>query len=415
MPTRSITPPTWLQPGAIAEKKRFHTTLADVWIGDVDYTEICGWIGNPRTEMHARQFQESHGREPTDDEMFATVLTDEESKESLHIRELAKSIYQSQIRVPLVLTRDKKLLDGNRRYYANLLVLREIARPTERDGFRNLPAVVLADEISPELEDAIMTEYNFKSDYRQSWPYYVKAFRVYADHNGGMTKVELKAKYDQEWRNLSKWIKAAELCDYFLEFHDHSVSSERFAYENLIIFDEMMRRYPRRFDDRSFREAIFELLLDDYDDDNHRIRGQREALHLDHIYDSREAWDALKAKRGKDSLTEAELLLKMNSIDVSIDPNPKLKRLVSAVEKLGGPASVSTADPELLSRLHELVNELPGQQSEPRSRVEKMVAWLDCMTSLQIATLDSNTLAQLREALDRVLRMAEAVVEKERR
>ena len=408
MPRIVTDQPTWMRPGATLETRRFHRREARVWVGEVEHGTIKGWIGNPRTEMHAQQFKDLNLREPTDEEMFEMVLADDDKKEGLKIKELSASIRQSGIRVPIVLTASGKLLDGNRRYYSNKLALRD-SPAGEKDRFKYVPAMVLADEEDAELEDAIITEFNFASDFREEWPYFVKAFRVYADHVRGVPNKELEEKFGEPWRLLSKWVKAAELCDRFLDHHEQSYSAKRYALKNFIQFDEMMRGYAKRFDDRDFRESVFDILLADYDDDAHRFRSSKDVLYLDDIYDCEDAWNALLSKKGKTSVTEAETLMRFGKLDSSADTTGKLKRVIGSVEKLNGSANIGSADPELLERLHTLVEGLPGESSEPRYRVEKRVSWLDGMTSLQIASLDGTTLTNLRLALERVLKMADAV------
>lgn len=406
----STTPPDWMQsnPKPTLERRRFHNIEIEVWVGEVSLDEVTGWIGNPRTEMQAEQFTAKYGRPPTDDEMYQIVLTaddDPEAKEAMRIRDLAADIYKNGVRVPLVLGSDRRLLDGNRRYYALMFLAREGA-PREKSRFMQFPAIVLPEGVSKETENAITTEFNFRPNLQEPWPYFVKAMLVHDDHvENGVEKDDLVAKYGVDWRYLSKWIQAAKLCVRFLEYHERSYTAMKFAYNNFIMFDEMMRNYPDRFKQEDFRDRVFDVLLGDYPD-NHRFRRSSDVVRLDEIWDTPESWDTLVSKRGPQALKEALTILDVANLDSSPDPNPKLRRVVKGLEKLSDAGALAAADRELLAEFHLLAEQIPGAPIKPDAKIAKMIEWLDNMTSLEMAELEPATLNNLRIALERVLEMA---------
>src|SRR5436305_2792986 len=206
------------------EEQRFHDCKLNVWAGYVDVKEIEGWQGNPRTELLREQFYETYARYPSNDEMCQLVLDDDDEKESLKIKELAENIRKNGVRMPIVLTYEGKLLDGNRRYYASMFLLKDGAAG-QRDlrDFAKLPALVLPEGTTDDVEAAILTEFNFAADMQLEWPYYIRARVVYLDYNErGLSKDRLQQKYGIPWRYLSKWIAAANLCDRFLKYHSES-------------------------------------------------------------------------------------------------------------------------------------------------------------------------------------------------
>jgi hypothetical protein len=404
--------PSWMLDEPELIRKRFHNIEIEVWAGDVPLDAITGWIGNPRTELHAEQFTNTYGRPPTNEEMYQLVLADNEPNWGLKIKELASNIYKNGVRAPIVLRSDRRLLDGNRRYYACMFLTLEGAPKAERNRFKRIPAIVLPPHTTKEVEDAIMTEFNFADDFRLLWVYYVRAMRVHEDYVGGLGKEELEIKYALPWRILYTWIRAAEHCERFLSYHEHNYLAKRFAYYNFIMFDEMTRRYKSRLDKADFRDSVFDLLLAEYPD-NHRFRAASDVIRLPEIRDNAEAWDALTSRKGPEALKDALRILEVSTFDSVADTNARFRRLVRGLEKLGDSGGLKAVDSDILDEFYIQAERVPGGPTDPATQIEKMIKWLDRMTSLQISELGRPTLSNLRKALERVLKMAEAVADEQ--
>lgn len=400
--------PSWMLGTVEMERRRFHNTEIEVFLGEVSLDAIEGWVGNPRTELHFEQFKETYGRNPTNEEMYQIVLADTDPKEGLKIRELAGNICKNGVRVPIVLNYERKLLDGNRRYYACMFNSVDGAPLEQRKRFKRLPAMVLPEGTTPEVEDAIITEFNFADDFRLPWKYYTRATKVYADHVEGISYEELENKYGWPKRILSTWIRGAELCEKFLAYKEHGFLAKHFALHNFIMFDEMMRRYKSRLDNAEFRDSVFDLLLAEYPD-NHRFRRSADVIRLPEIRDNSEAWGALTSKKGPEALKDALRILEVSTFDNVADVNLQFRRAIKGLTKLVNGGALAVADSDLLEEFHAQAERVPGSPQDPATQVEKMIEWLDAMTSLQIAELGASTLNNLRKALERVLKMAEAV------
>lgn len=399
-------------PDPVLESRRFHDQEVSVFVGDLLMDKIEGWRGNPRTELHHERFLAQFGRPPSDEEMYELVIKDDDPKEGLKIIELAGNIHKNGVRVPIVVTYGGKLLDGNRRYYACLFLSKTAKTKQERDRFKQIPAYVLATEMTSDVENAIITEFNFAPDFHKEWPYYIRAKRVLQDNvENNMDKDALVSKYGVEWRYLSKWIQAARLCERFLDHHEQSLRAKQYAYRNFIMFDEMMRNYGKRFDDANFRKSVFDVLLADYDPDNgslQRFSESSDVVRLDEIIDNPEAWEALLSRKGGQALKEA-LGIVEESNDPVPDPDKKLRSIIRGMEKLQKSGAINVADANLLSEFHQLSEQAPGAPRDPDTRVQKMIEWLDSMTARQISDLTPETIGNLRNALERVLKMAQAI------
>jgi hypothetical protein len=407
------TPPEWMEknPKPALEPRRFYDQTINVWAGDVDINEIEGWKGNPRTELLREQFYEAYAREPTNKEMCQLAVNDDDDKEGLKIKELAANIHKNGIRVPIVLTDDKRLLDGNRRYYASVFLLTEGG--AQRKGlkdFSKIPTYILPEGTTEEVEDAILTEYNFASNMQLVWPYYIRARKVYLDHDErGLNKEELQKKYGIPWRYLSKWLAAARLCEQFLQHHEETFTAKQFAYRNFIMFDEMTRNYGPKLRDAEFRQAIFDILLTGYEPESHRhhkFTKSADMLRLNEIFDNEDAWQALVSGKGEKALKEALGILEISNLGGSSDPNPALKRIVKGLDKLVKNKNLTSADQELLQIFHEHAQVVPGGTSDPAAQIEQMVEWLEAMSAVQIAELEKGSVARLLRVLEIVSDLA---------
>lgn len=408
--------PDWIEgsPKPYLEEHRFHDRQIHVWVGEVDIEKIEGWQGNPRTELLRDQFYEAYARHPTNEEMCQLVLDDDDEKEGLRIKDLAANIRKNGVRVPVVLTHTGKLLDGNRRYYASMFLAGDGKGKRDRRDFTRIPAYILPEGTTDDVEQAILTEFNFVDHMHVQWPYYIRARTVYIDHDehGIVDKHELQEKYGFPWKYLTKWIAAARLCDRFLQFHDEAFVAKQFAYRNFIMFDEMMRNYGARFKDADFREAIFNVLLSGYEPESHKhhkFTKSQDVLRLDEIYDTADAWQALVNGKGDKALKEALGILDMSNLGGSSDPNPALRRVVKGLEKLVHNRGLVSADAELLHSFHTHSQQVPGGPSDPASQIEQMVDWLEAMSAVQIAELDKGSVARLKNALTIVSKVAQSV------
>ncbi len=180
------------------------------------------------------------------------------------------------------------------------------------------------------------------------------------------------------------------------------------------MFDEMMRRYKSRLEKADFRDSIFDLLLAEYPD-NQRFKSSADVIRLPEIRDNSEAWDVLTSKQGPEALKSALRILEVSTFDNVADVNTRFRKVVKQLEKLAGGGVLNALDSDLLEEFHTQAEGVPGSPQDPSSQVEKMIEWLDDMTSLQIAEIGATTLSNLRKALERVLKMAEAVRAKSRR
>lgn len=384
--------------------KSFHRRRIQVWEGTVAVDSVRGWINNRRTELHVQTFRTDFGRDPDDEELYQLVLDDEFQK----IKPLADNIYKNGVRVPVIVSSDGRLLDGNRRYFSVKFLL-ESLKPSERGEFKTIPAWVLASSTTPEDEFNVITERNLVDDQKIQWPYYVQALQVYEDHvDDGMAIKEIADKYDKQTSRIRQMIAAVELAQEFVAYHEdkgNDSAASRIVYENLIWFDQLQRSHRKLLDgDADFKEAVFEMVLEDPP----KFKQARDFLKLNEIRQSPKAWAKLTSVPGPAGLEQAQRVIAAERLDAERDPIGKLERAVKALEDIAGAPELWNADSELLGRFHHLSGQIPAGPSDPQWKFERMREWLDEMTVEQVAELGDGALEGLAQAQERVQAMAEA-------
>ena len=164
-------PPDWLDsptPGTML----VHDEEVGIYEGYVLIEGIKLYRDNNRTSLDLTHLLEQLGvgdiKNLTDKDIIDYIL-----KQGLHkIQELAGSIKKNGVKVPLVLTFDKGLIDGNRRFLACQYLIQN-EKPDEK--FTKVLARCLPPKLNKELRLKIISEENFLPDFKEPWPREVRA------------------------------------------------------------------------------------------------------------------------------------------------------------------------------------------------------------------------------------------------
>jgi hypothetical protein len=307
--------------------------------------------------------------------------------------------------MPLIVTSDKRILDGNRRYFACLYLYRSIEDKDEREVLESVPVWVLPTGISSDDEERILTELNSINDCYEKWPYSVVARRVYRDFLAGMTVEALRRKY-HDWTEgrLNTVIEASKTAQEFIEYHGDLAEAKDKAYRKLIWFDELRRSNRNALNKESFRSTIFDLILSP----SSPFTSSADFKRLGEIYDNPEAWEVLTTRGGKEALKQALFIVDRERYEGKGDAQSKLKRVNRLLaEILKGPG-FGLVDPELLASFHELAEQVPGVPMDAASRAEHLTEMLNGLTSREIAQLPKGVLKKLDAVLTRVQKQAAA-------
>jgi hypothetical protein len=284
-----------IQPQPVKPSPVFHERPVAVVEGFVRTRDIRLWDANERLDIHLNQFQQKYGRPPSPDELLAIMqgemaLPGIEGSDQFAIRALAKSIAVNGVRKPPIIDIDGTLLDGNRRVSACYYILNseeQAFTAEERQRAEWIKVWQLTDHATDQERDAVIVSLNFEPDFKQDWPEYVKAQKVYDQYETMVTlepranptatrlkeiRREIARRFALEMDEVRRYIDMVKIAREFEEYHvvDRSKDqyetkhrpSDKFQY-----FDELNKgksaggvNWSLNQDD-SFKHLVFDLLF----------------------------------------------------------------------------------------------------------------------------------------------------------
>jgi len=247
--------------------------VTPIYVGRVRFESIKGWTDNPRIRVLVAQFKNTFGRDPNQDDIYEMMKKDEECKLKL----LRDDIMSNGVRHPMWLSKDGRLLDGNRRYFAVRYALDSLPESdSRRSSLSTVPANVLTENSTEEDERRVVTQMNFSDDLKQPWPDLIKAMMVYEDHLKGLSEAALKVKYDWNLQKIKSAIRTYGLIEEFRAYATEEKNPEdpaggglgkseneanEIANKHYQKFNEAQKSYREALDtDFDFKRAFFSLL-----------------------------------------------------------------------------------------------------------------------------------------------------------
>jgi len=343
-----------LKPEPRPEIKTFHNKKLLGWSGFVNINEVRGWAGNQRINLFTKKCEAQFGRQPTDDEIYAFMLHEKD----LHIKDLARSILNNGIRVPIILDANGVLLDGNRRYVSTRYAIEH--NPNAKDELSNMPAWVLTEDTDDEDRRKVLVECNFIEDWKIDWPSFIRSLTVYEDHvDNHLTYDELFERYGIDKVRLRIMVRTMDLIQEFLNSYDNSDDAYGVAYEYYHWFEEALNKNKAKLDsDPAFKEQFFEWMTEG------KFVRMKQVTSLSEIRDNEEAWAIIRSDHP-------------DAVD-------------AAIHIVQGEKLPSLADGE--------------------KKIKKIINWLRNLKEHEITSMSPGTLSELKSTLMEVINMAEAVI-----
>lgn len=215
----------------------FHNTKVNVYRTSVKFKEIEYWPGNLRTLLAFDVLRKGEGKDLS--ELSLEKVTDflVNQRPELKLGDLARSIEQNGVRVPIILLDDGTLLDGNRRFFACSHIYNKIKRRAQLpEVLRNIPAMVIKEnDIDSRTRKKILAEANFVPDYKVPWTLDVKA-RVISDYlqdclRQKMTQEEAYAEirdvYGLKQRDIVDYVESMDLANEYIEGGEEGLKNKR--------------------------------------------------------------------------------------------------------------------------------------------------------------------------------------------
>ena len=323
-----------IDPTPVRPNPVFHERPVAVVEGFVRTRDIRLWDRNERLDIHLNQFQQKFGRGPDALELVeimkgAMPLPGITGEDQFAIRSLAKSIAVNGIRKPPIIDVDGTLLDGNRRVTACYHILEDSTgdfSPEEKQRTEWLKVWQLTEHATDQDREAVIVSLNFEPDYKQDWPEYVKAQKVY-EHWQARLALEPRAnpgpKRQREIRRdiarrfalstneVSRYISMVELASEFEDYHVAERSKDAFetkhrAADKFQYFDELNKGKGAGGvnwclnKDEVFKHLVFDLLYDGKFKRWERVRD------LKHVYENEDAVAGLRKARDEQDVEEAQ-------------------------------------------------------------------------------------------------------------
>lgn len=140
-----------------------------------DIESIESYKENLRTMLNLSQAKEKLGKiKITDENLLPFVLND-----STHeLAKLGEDIKRRGVFNPIILTKNKKLLDGNRRFFACKFMVAKLIKQNASHDIVNkvkyVPAYIIQDDLAKSDEEKIIAGVNFTDEHKVKWPRQVR-------------------------------------------------------------------------------------------------------------------------------------------------------------------------------------------------------------------------------------------------
>ena len=323
-----------IAPAPVRPMPVFHERPVAVVEGFVRTKDIQLWDQNERLDIHLNQFQQKYGRGPDPVELVAIMqgtmpLPGIEETDQFAIRTLAKSIAVNGVRKSPIVDVDGKLLDGNRRVAACYHILEDgndEFTADEKQRAEWLKVWQLTDHATGQDREAVIVSLNFEPDFKQDWPEYVKAQKVYEQWetllalepraNPGTARVrairqEIARKFALSTNEVSRYISMVGLAREFEDYHVVARSKDPFttkhrASDKFQYFDELNKgksaggvNWSLNQAD-SFKHLVFDLLYDS------KFQSWQKIRDLKYVYENEDAVSILRKARDEPDVEAAQ-------------------------------------------------------------------------------------------------------------
>ncbi len=369
----------------------FHEKEIPMFCGFVRTTDIVLWEENVRLDIHLAQFRQQFGRGPTPEELLEIMLgklrlPGVDKDDQFEIVELARSIANNGVRKPPILDTDGTLLDGNRRVAACHYILHSDEFTTEQKKRAEYIFVwQLMEHATADDRERVVVSLNFESDYKQDWPDYVKARKIFDEWQGMLAleypppnqrrQAELKRDLSRRFAlgpnttEVTRYLRMVNWADEFEDYHINRCTRNAFevkhkANKYFQYFDELSKgTSPGKVQyalnqDEALKHLAFELLFQG------KFKNWTQIRALAFIARNEEARERLQKARDvqlrtEDDLDDAQEMVQ-EAIDIArvnrpevrtLGANSQIERFVKWLEELPVKAFRDDVKPENLRRL----------------------------------------------------------------
>ncbi|MDE3102485.1 MAG: hypothetical protein KGJ98_09635 [Chloroflexota bacterium] len=383
-----------IRPKPVEPMPHFHGRDVPMYSGYVETTDIDLWEDNARLDIQVKQFKRIHGRSPDPSEVLSLMLTQLRlpgmlQDDEFEIVTLARSIAASGVQKPPILDVDGTVLDGNRRIAACYLILNSDEYTAEEKKRAKRIFVWQLSEFATDTDrDAVVVALNFEPDYKQTWPEYVRARKIYdawrdtlasyvvlpTEKQQQQLKKELARSFalSPESGVVNRYLKMVELANEFEDYHINGRGHDEFetkyrANEYFQYFDELQKGQRAGGvawtlgQDDTLRNVTFDLLYDG------KFRNWTLIRKLKYVTDADLIEPLVKARSQPDLDLAQEIvedaldLARTRSYEArTLGINARLEAFIELLEQLTPRTVRDDVKPELLTRLRQSLHLVDG-------------------------------------------------------
>ena len=349
---------------------------------------IDGWVQNPRIDMILQRWRHVGNRSatayPDDQQLLDLMLQDDlvnsrEERRTFSIKDLGEDVKLNGVRVPIIVTWDGELIDGNRRKFAVMWALSEKggASNEQRHLLERIPMYVLPKNAPDPQRESILVQENYAAPLKKEWPPVVTNGHIYSRYQ------QLSAQFpDQSELQIRRLVQ--------LEFPRYNITEIRNRINTWNLIEEFRADYGDE---------------DNEDDLEARINNSFQYF--------RQANDTY---RNKNVFAEAEFKeLLFKGIQQELFPsfvsvrrleeiyrNPQATEIFLGGEGLAGSALRSNFD----RATAEAGRAEATRNLTLESRLESIIETIDNLTSVELAGISSFLRTRLESTLQRIIAQA---------
>jgi hypothetical protein len=235
--------------------RHFHNVSINVYETTLKLEKIKYWRGNDRTLLKFELIERAYKKQIAQISIKEIVEFLIKQRE-LEIERLAESIKNNDVKVPLIVLNDGKLLDGNRRYFACYYLKmqaeqKSIQRPNVLD---HIPVWIIKNADVNEIDELkILAESNFVYPNKVDWPddvkakvvstYYDKCIKSGMSDNDALNSIVEVYSIDKQ--RARDYLKALELTKEFIKTaknEDENYSFREIVQEKFVYFWEFINK-----------------------------------------------------------------------------------------------------------------------------------------------------------------------------
>ncbi len=320
-------------PAPVIPRPWFHGKEVPMNSGFIKTSDIQLWGENVRLDIHLGQFKEKYGRDPSPQELIDIMLSRLQlpgitEADQFEIVALARSIAINGVRKPPIIDIDGTLLDGNRRVAACYFILsNDEFTSDQKKRAEHIFAWQLTPDATDDDRNRVIVSLNFEPDYKEDWPEYVKARKVFEEWQamlaaeptkpGSQRQSYMKKELSQKYAlgpdpvNVNRYIKMIEWTNDFEDHHIEERKKDKYAVQHTSskyfqYFDELGKgtrpggvAYALN-QDEGFKKLAFDLLYDG------KFRNWTQIRKLKHIFENEEARERLHRARDENDIDLAQ-------------------------------------------------------------------------------------------------------------